>query len=644
MTDLVGQSVDRYHILEQLGEGGMATVYKAYDTRLERDVAVKVIRTEKLTLETMSKSLKRFEREAKSLGKLTHPNIVPVSDYGEYEGKPYLVMPYLPGGTLKEKLGKPIPWQEAIQLLLPIAEALDYAHDQNMIHRDVKPANILLTQRGQPMLTDFGIAKILDLEETQDLTGTSAAIGTPEYMAPEQATAKSVDKRADIYSLGIVLYEMLTGRKPFVADTPMAVLIKQATEPLPRPKQFAPNLPDAMEKVLFKALAKQPENRYQSMEEFAAALKGLLAGKSASRSVSVLEAPRRAPIETATIKDFQVNLSKDIDSPSLLGKGPGVRSSRAWLWAVGVLGLLMLLCAGLLSKPLSVMLFPTETPSLMPTKTLTPTPIFTWTPEFIDTPIFTLTPIFTSTATPLLNEITDSKGVSMRLVAAGIFRMGSERFDREKPIHDVYLDTYYMDTYEVTNKLYKACVDAGICVPPQNTNHYNNSEYENHPVVYVNWNMSKTYCEWRGAQLPTEAQWEKAARGTDERTFPWGEEASCSKANISSVNLVNETFYRTYCVGDTTVVGSYESGKSPYGLYDMIGNVWEWVSDWYSATYYQTSPSENPLGPTSGQSRVLRGGSWNSLTTWNEVRSFSRQYNTPTSANDLIGFRCARLP
>ena len=171
MPDLTGQSFGRYTLLEQLGEGGMAIVYKAYDTRLERDVAVKIIRTERLTIETTPKALKRFEREAKSLAKLTHPNIVQVIDYGEHEGIPYLVMPYLPGGTLKQRLGKPIPWQEAIQIILPIAEALDYAHSQNMIHRDVKPSNILLTERGQPMLTDFGIAKVLDLEETQDLTG-----------------------------------------------------------------------------------------------------------------------------------------------------------------------------------------------------------------------------------------------------------------------------------------------------------------------------------------------------------------------------------------------------------------------------------------------------------------------------------------
>ena len=275
MSDLIGQSLGRYHILEQLGEGGMAVVYKAYDTRLETDVAVKVIRVENLTLGTMERALKRFEREAKALAKLNHPNIVNVTDYGEYEGKPYLVMPYFPGGTLKQKLGKPIPWQEAIQTLLPIAEALDYAHSQKMVHRDVKPANILLTERGQPMLTDFGIAKVLDVEETMDLTGTSAAVGTPEYMAPEQATAKIADHRADIYALGIVLYEMITGRKPYSADTPMAVLIMHARDPLPRPSKFVSGIPNAVEKVLIKALAKSPDDRYQNMAEMVIALEGL---------------------------------------------------------------------------------------------------------------------------------------------------------------------------------------------------------------------------------------------------------------------------------------------------------------------------------------------------------------------------------
>ena len=147
MGNLIGQSIGRYHILEQLGEGGMATVYKAYDTRLERDVAVKVLRTELFAPSVFERILKRFEREAKALGKLSHPNIVNVHDYGEHDNQPYLVMEYLPGGTLKDKLGRPMPWQEAVRLLIPIAEALAYAHEHGILHRDVKPSNILLAEK-----------------------------------------------------------------------------------------------------------------------------------------------------------------------------------------------------------------------------------------------------------------------------------------------------------------------------------------------------------------------------------------------------------------------------------------------------------------------------------------------------------------
>jgi serine/threonine protein kinase len=303
MTILIGKDVGRYHILEQLGEGGMATVYKAYDTRLETDVAVKFIRTERLSPEIADQALKRFEREAKSLARLTHPNIVKVMDYGEFEGQPFLVMPYLPGQTLKQRIGgKPMSSQDACKLIIPIAQALDYAHSLHIIHRDIKPANILLTQTGEPMLSDFGVAKIIEDDATVDLTGTSAAVGTPEYMAPEQITSKTVDHRADIYALGIVLYEMLTGRKPFQADTPMAVLFKQASDPLPSPRQFVNSIPVPMEKILIKALAKKPEDRYQSMGEFAAALKLQNdSGKSSENMKSPTPSRRRIWQTTALI-------------------------------------------------------------------------------------------------------------------------------------------------------------------------------------------------------------------------------------------------------------------------------------------------------------------------------------------------------
>jgi len=273
--DLIGQSLGRYHILEQLGEGGMATVFRAYDTRLERDVAIKVIRVDQFAPSLLERILKRFEREAKSLARLSHPNIVAIIDFGEYQNIPYLVMVYLPGGTLKDRMGKAMPWGEAARLLVPIARALDYAHREGVIHRDVKPTNILMARSGDPMLTDFGIAKLLDPGEAQTLTGTGLGIGTPEYMAPEQGLGQEIDARADIYALGVVFYELVTGRKPYTADTPMAVVFKHMTDPLPRPGVYVPGLPETVEKVLIKALAKKPDDPYENMEKFAAALESL---------------------------------------------------------------------------------------------------------------------------------------------------------------------------------------------------------------------------------------------------------------------------------------------------------------------------------------------------------------------------------
>ena len=276
MTDLFGQYLGRYYLSERLGEGGMAVVYKAHDTRLERDVAIKIIRRGAFPTDALDEVLKRFEREAKSLAKLSHPNIVKVHDYGEHEGSPYLVMEYMPGGTLRKLLGKPIPWQIALRLLLPVARGVEYAHQRGIVHRDIKPANILITESGDPMLSDFGIAKLFEADQTTHLTGTGMLVGTPEYMAPEQWDGKS-NPQSDLYSLGIVLYEMVTGRKPYIADTPVSLLLKQATEPLPSPHQFVADLPEATESLLVKSLARDLRDRFADMKTLIRAMEALLA-------------------------------------------------------------------------------------------------------------------------------------------------------------------------------------------------------------------------------------------------------------------------------------------------------------------------------------------------------------------------------
>ncbi|MBI5954128.1 MAG: SUMF1/EgtB/PvdO family nonheme iron enzyme [Chloroflexi bacterium] len=283
-------------------------------------------------------------------------------------------------------------------------------------------------------------------------------------------------------------------------------------------------------------------------------------------------------------------------------------------------------------------LVPENTPS--PTQTVTPkTPTFTSVP-------FTETPVPTNSAipTPTLgigSTMTGEHGETLVYVPAGKFRMGSDNGeDDEKPVHTVYLDAFWIDQTEVTNKQYQACVDAGTCEPPSffnsstHQNYYGNSEFDNYPVLYVNWDKANRYCEvWAGGDLPTEAQWEKAARGTDERTYPWGENINCNKSN-----------YNIKCIGDISPVGNYESGKSLYGVFDMAGNVWEWVNDYYENDYYVMLDDNvsNPKGPSGSDINVLRGGSWYS--TENDSRSADRDGDTFQNAGPHIGFRCARSP
>ncbi|HLO29571.1 MAG TPA: protein kinase, partial [Anaerolineales bacterium] len=278
MSNVFGKKLGQYILLEQLGEGGMAKVYNALDSRVERNVAIKVILPSK---RTSSVFLQQFEREAKALANLTHTNIVKVLNYGVQDGQPYLVMEYVPGGTLKDAMDQKLPWQTAAAILAPIARALDYVHRQQIVHRDVKPSNILLQEDSRPMLSDFGILKLLEGKEEKVDSAISAGIGTPEYMAPEQGMDKEVDFRADIYSLGLVFYEMITGQKPYTADSPMAVVVKHVTDELPLPTHIDKNIPKFVERAILRAVQKDPKQRYLSMGHFADALELIALGEKA---------------------------------------------------------------------------------------------------------------------------------------------------------------------------------------------------------------------------------------------------------------------------------------------------------------------------------------------------------------------------
>ena len=323
MNDLVGQTIGTYKITERLGQGGMADVYKAFHTELEVYRALKVIRPE-FVAEADFKN--RFRREAQAVATLRHSNIVQMHDFGVQDKFYYMVMEFVEGNNLKDflhKHGQVRPFKKVLPIIEQVASALTYAHGRGIIHRDIKPANIMLTPDDQVILMDFGIAKMLEAKE--QMTKTGAGIGTPAYMAPEQARAQpDIGPPADIYSLGIVLYEMLTGRVPFRADTPLAVMLQVVNDPLPSPREFSPDIPDVLQGVVLKATAKDATQRYQTAEAMVDSLKRSLSGEAEATSIS--EADER---------------KTSIEDRIAVESTPTAKRKTSWLVPVAIVGLLL---------------------------------------------------------------------------------------------------------------------------------------------------------------------------------------------------------------------------------------------------------------------------------------------------------------
>lgn len=271
MPFVVGENVGPYLLIEQQGQGGMATVYRAYHAALDRYVALKVLHP---AFTEDPNFLERFQREALVVAKLDHPNIVPIFDYSQHEGRPYLVMKYIEGVTLKSKLQKFRPtYREMQPIVEAVGAALSYAHELGIVHRDVKPSNVLISKEGKIYLTDFGLARMAQISTTT-LT-SDQMIGTPQYISPEQATSSpNLDYRTDIYSFGVLIYEMVVGQVPFNADTPYAIIHDHIYTPLPLPSTLNPNCPEAIERVLLKALAKDASSRYRDVNTMVRAFRG----------------------------------------------------------------------------------------------------------------------------------------------------------------------------------------------------------------------------------------------------------------------------------------------------------------------------------------------------------------------------------
>jgi formylglycine-generating enzyme required for sulfatase activity/tRNA A-37 threonylcarbamoyl transferase component Bud32 len=685
--DLTGVTIGQYQVVEEIGQGGMATVYKARQSSLDRYVAIKILKSD---LAKTKGFVTRFEREARTIARLRHRNILTIFDYGHEDDLFYLVMEYVGGGTLKQRLGWPQDMNYAVNIVSQVGNALAHAHKQGMIHRDVKPGNILMVEEDWPLLSDFGLAKMV--QDSLRLTLSGASVGTPQYMSPEQAQSLPVDQRSDIYSLGVVLYEAVTGQPPFGIDSPMAIILKHISDPVTPPHNFRSDLPEDIERVILKSLAKDMAKRYQKMEDFLDELHEAANFNGSHRNHVPVESngppmifepipvtsvtPRPAPKRTFPFirSVIRIAVLVALILTLLLFKDSTASIVSALTNAIATVSTGLLATA---SPPLAGMSNPLATPSgpaakpsptvaiTSPTATAAtslPSELTPPTPESSPTPTPSPSPAATTTPTPSLPQIEvrvwETDNAEMVFVPAGEFAMGSDELgDDEQPIHRVYLDDFWIDRYEVTNERFARFVaEADYQTDAEKANWgwvRVGSEWEavsgadwrhprgpssgiedkmDHPVVLVSWNDADTYCRWSGKRLPTEAQWEKAARGPTLDSgyiYAWGEEFDPSKANTKESNL-----------NDTIPVGSFSpQGDSPYGASDMTGNVWEWVTDWYDSSYYTQAPPSNPPGPAAGTYKVLRGGSW--LFDELYARTAFRYSLRPDYTYDFTGFRCS---
>ncbi|MEW6211402.1 MAG: bifunctional serine/threonine-protein kinase/formylglycine-generating enzyme family protein [Acidobacteriota bacterium] len=633
---------ERYRITEKVGEGGMGKVYKAHHIHMDVMVAIKILHSH---LASDQNTLSRFRREARAAAQIVHPNAVRVIDFGvEREtGTAYLVMEFLEGCDLRQRLKQnPVmDFEEAVNIFRQACAGVHAAHLKGIIHRDLKPDNVWLLKAEDKQesvkVLDFGIAKLRMLKEDASMAVTQAGmvIGTPHYMSPEQCRGEELDPRADIYSLGVIFFEMITGDVPFQSQTPLGIVHKHIFEPPPDPRQRRPDLPEQVARALLRSLSKDKEGRQSTAIELASEIEQafhsagfqfklgaytmqftsaqMTSGLPSDSSFAPPSIPGQrigGPVSTSVeTLDKQLKGTSPISSEPrgmLFGseratpvsglfqlKDEQGRISKAKLSFIGGMIIVIALVAVWF-----VVLKPKHAPAPDPNSNI---------------------PI------PGPNPSRPEVPSGMILIRGGQFTMGNNNSEdeAEKPEQTVTVKSFYIDKYEVTNQQYYEFIKATRYKAPL---HWNNGRFEDgketHPVVNVNWEDAKKYAEWAGKRLPKEEEWEYAARGIDGRLYPWGKLFSPTNANTKESGK-----------GDTTPVGSYSSGQSPFGVMDMSGNVLEWTASKYSP--YPGSKAK----PVEGYV-VLRGGDWYEEQSY--ATATSRALQKPDFFRKYIGFRCAK--
>jgi serine/threonine-protein kinase len=543
--------IGKYEILEFLG-GGMSHVYRARDTAIGRQVALKVL-TAEACQDPDAKA--RFLQEVRMAGNIEHENIIRIHDYGEEQGRPFIVMEFLVGEDLRHAIRENHAGDIANRLRIArdIARALEYIHFRKIIHRDIKPENVHIDGSGKVKLMDFGIAKAEGLH----LTRTGFAVGTPYYMSPEQVRGEPATEAMDIYAFGILLFELLTGQKPVQGDTLERLFFAILNEPLKPEPMVQAGVPAPVVDLVLRATAKKPEDRPRSFTEVIAELDEFTRKE---------EIPAPRPVHAA---------------------------ARQPVALIGVLA------AGVLLAGAAAVYFITRGSAKPATSITSTAPIKKELPAVLDT-----------------------ETGRMVLVAEGAFLSGADR-------HSETLPAFYIDRTEVSNSAYERfCKAKGRPLPPGFP-----TDHPDYPVVQITFLDAQEFAKWAGKRLPTALEWEKAARGTDGRIYPWGNEADASRANVAGSDHP----------GAPMPVSAFVAGESPFHALNMTGNVWEFVDD-------LKTPSEQAVrsfaailkpAPTAAEPwYTVHGGSFRRPLADGVVyewTSIPARFSAPD-----IGFRCAK--
>ena len=594
----------KYEVERELGKGGMGAVFLARHRVLDMKVAIKTIHT----LDPASRAW--FVKEGLALAKLSHANVVRVLDAGEEGGIPYLVSEFVEGEPLSGVIRReaPMPAARAIGMVRPILEGLSHLHQKGVLHRDLKPDNILVTPDGGLKIVDFGLAHVGGAPDSSK-TQVGVVMGTPDYISPELACGKPADARSDLYAVGVILFQMLSGHVPFAGKSLPEILMQHIGTPPPDLRSVRADVPEAVAAVVARALAKEPQQRWGTAREMLSALD--------SAPDDTRRAVRQGPVPKAPAAP-----------PAAPPVPPPAPRSGTPLKVLAVLVSLLIVKA-----------LATHHRKVKEAQASAAAPSAT-----IAAPSPSASP---STPAPSPAAFQPGQGAAldpddMVVIPAGAFQMGEapdeaaprpglrgvlNRRGRgvhqrsEEPVHSVYVDAFRIDRREVTRARFQRFVE--------NTGYVTDAEkrgfsvmFENgrrlevrglswrHPlsaqgsaewrpdlaVTHVSWNDAQAFCSWAGKRLPTEAEWEKAARGgLVSALYPWGDEAPYRRA--------------WYAIRD----GAHDVGRWPpngYGLFDVAGNAVEWCADWFDPQYYKFGPERNPRGPAIGAKRVMRGGAW----------------------------------